>query len=189
MGSAIFGDLMRDCEHRVFEVTAASSAKATATARVAVAAAGVDGDVVVAAGVAAKVSTSDGVGRLSSELLELCEATFRCAARKVALAGGVTTTFAFFSFRCQNTPELHVSCTTSSTTLRKGAASNAIGAPLSHIRYQGGWATNSDVVLDYIDPNVLPSPGAWFFFGHIAPLRHFQVQQDSAKVAVPVPPS
>eukprot|EP00873_Tetraselmis_striata_P035869 jgi/Tetstr1/456133/TSEL_042902.t1 len=58
--------------------------------------------------------------------------------------------------------------------LRKGAASatNAIGAPLSHIRYQGGWATNSDVVLDYIDPNVLPSPGAWFFFGHIAPLRH-----------------
>eukprot|EP00873_Tetraselmis_striata_P026507 jgi/Tetstr1/446771/TSEL_034258.t1 len=75
--------------------------------------------------------------------------------------------------------------------LRKGAASaaNAIGVPLSHIRYQGGWATNSDVVLDYIDPNVLPSPGAWFFFGHIAPLRHFQVQQDSAAVAFPVPPS
>eukprot|EP00873_Tetraselmis_striata_P003119 jgi/Tetstr1/423383/TSEL_014069.t1 len=78
-----------------------------------------------------------------------------------------------------------------SHSLRKGAASaaNAIGTPLSHIRYQGGWATNSDVVLDYIDPNVLPSPGAWFFFGHIAPLRHFQVQQDSAAVAFPVPPS
>eukprot|EP00873_Tetraselmis_striata_P043325 jgi/Tetstr1/463589/TSEL_008468.t1 len=78
-----------------------------------------------------------------------------------------------------------------SHSLRKGAASaaNAIGAPLSHIRYQGGWATNSDVVLDYIDPNVLPSPGAWFFFGHIAPLCHFQVQQDSAAVAFPVPPS
>eukprot|EP00873_Tetraselmis_striata_P024133 jgi/Tetstr1/444397/TSEL_032286.t1 len=75
--------------------------------------------------------------------------------------------------------------------LRKGAASaaNAIGVPLSQIRYQGGWATNSDVVLDYIDPNVLPSPGAWFFFGHIAPLRHFQVQKDSAAVAFPVPPS
>eukprot|EP00873_Tetraselmis_striata_P021903 jgi/Tetstr1/442167/TSEL_030318.t1 len=75
--------------------------------------------------------------------------------------------------------------------LRKGAASaaNAIGVPLSHIRYQGGWATNYDVVLDYIDPNVLPSPGAWFFFGHIAPLRHFQVQQDSAEVAFTVPPS
>eukprot|EP00873_Tetraselmis_striata_P042915 jgi/Tetstr1/463179/TSEL_008111.t1 len=73
----------------------------------------------------------------------------------------------------------------------QGAASaaNAIGVPLSHIRYQGGWATNSDVVLDYIDPNVLPSPGAWFFFGHIAPLRHFQVQQDCAAVAFPVPPS
>eukprot|EP00873_Tetraselmis_striata_P015711 jgi/Tetstr1/435975/TSEL_024856.t1 len=76
-------------------------------------------------------------------------------------------------------------------SLRKGAASaaNAIGVPLSHIRSQGGWTTNSDVVLDYIDPNVLPSPGAWFFFGHIAPLRHFQVQQDSAAVAFPVPPT
>eukprot|EP00873_Tetraselmis_striata_P009671 jgi/Tetstr1/429935/TSEL_019798.t1 len=39
--------------------------------------AGVDVDVVVDAGVAAKVSTGDGVWRLSSELLELCEATFR----------------------------------------------------------------------------------------------------------------
>eukprot|EP00873_Tetraselmis_striata_P027807 jgi/Tetstr1/448071/TSEL_035370.t1 len=38
--------------------------------------AGVDVDVVVDAGVAAKVSTNDGVGCLSSELLELCEATF-----------------------------------------------------------------------------------------------------------------
>eukprot|EP00873_Tetraselmis_striata_P043278 jgi/Tetstr1/463542/TSEL_008421.t1 len=78
-----------------------------------------------------------------------------------------------------------------SHNLRKGAASaaNAVGVPLSHIRYQGGWATNSDVVLDYIDPNILPSPGAWFFFGHIAPLRHFQVQHDSAAVAFPVPPS
>eukprot|EP00873_Tetraselmis_striata_P043139 jgi/Tetstr1/463403/TSEL_008325.t1 len=84
-----------------------------------------------------------------------------------------------------------VSCRTSDS-LRKGAASaaNAIGAPLSHIRYQGGWATNSDVVLDYLDHNGLPSPGAWFFFGHIAPLRHVQVQlHDSAAVAFPVPPS
>eukprot|EP00873_Tetraselmis_striata_P039821 jgi/Tetstr1/460085/TSEL_005405.t1 len=39
--------------------------------------AGADEDVVVDAGVATKVSTSDGVGRLSSELVELCEATFR----------------------------------------------------------------------------------------------------------------
>eukprot|EP00873_Tetraselmis_striata_P008991 jgi/Tetstr1/429255/TSEL_019174.t1 len=78
----------------------------------------------------------------------------------------------------------------SSHSLRKGAtsAANAIGAPLSHIRYQGGWATNSDVVVDYIDPNVLSSLGAWFF-GHIAPLHHCQVQQDSAAVAIPVPPS
>eukprot|EP00873_Tetraselmis_striata_P000499 jgi/Tetstr1/420763/TSEL_011840.t1 len=77
--------------------------------------------------------------------------------------------------------------------LRKGAASAAnaiIGTPLSHIRYQGGWGTKSDVVRDYIDPNVLSSPDAWFFFGHyISPLRHFQVQLDSAAVALPVPPS
>eukprot|EP00873_Tetraselmis_striata_P005034 jgi/Tetstr1/425298/TSEL_015749.t1 len=39
--------------------------------------AGVGEDVVVDVGVGAKVSTIDGVGRLSSELLELCEATFR----------------------------------------------------------------------------------------------------------------
>eukprot|EP00873_Tetraselmis_striata_P005194 jgi/Tetstr1/425458/TSEL_015905.t1 len=38
--------------------------------------AGVDEDMAVDAGEAAKVGTSDGVGRLSSELLELCEATF-----------------------------------------------------------------------------------------------------------------
>jgi len=46
-----------------------------------------------------------------------------------------------------------------SHSLRRGAAfaANAIGVPLSHIRYRGGWATNSDVVLDYIDPNVLAS--------------------------------
>eukprot|EP00873_Tetraselmis_striata_P002690 jgi/Tetstr1/422954/TSEL_013733.t1 len=41
--------------------------------------AGVDVDAVAGAGVGvvAKVSMSDGVGRLSSELLALCEATFR----------------------------------------------------------------------------------------------------------------
>eukprot|EP00873_Tetraselmis_striata_P006027 jgi/Tetstr1/426291/TSEL_016608.t1 len=39
--------------------------------------AGVDEGVAVDVGVVAKVSTSDGVGRLSSELLELCEATIR----------------------------------------------------------------------------------------------------------------
>eukprot|EP00873_Tetraselmis_striata_P019161 jgi/Tetstr1/439425/TSEL_027859.t1 len=38
---------------------------------------GVDVGVVAAAGVAAKVSTSGGVGRLSSEVLALCEATCR----------------------------------------------------------------------------------------------------------------
>eukprot|EP00873_Tetraselmis_striata_P034167 jgi/Tetstr1/454431/TSEL_041331.t1 len=39
--------------------------------------AGVGEDVAAGVDVAAKVSTSDGVGRLLPELLELCEATFR----------------------------------------------------------------------------------------------------------------
>eukprot|EP00873_Tetraselmis_striata_P018622 jgi/Tetstr1/438886/TSEL_027394.t1 len=73
LGSAIFGDLMRDYERRVFEATVASSAKATATSRVA----GVGEDGAADVDVAAKVSTSDGVGRRSSELQEPCEATFR----------------------------------------------------------------------------------------------------------------
>lgn len=62
-----------------------------------------------------------------------------------------------------------------SHSLRKGPASaaNAINVTLVHIRHFGGWARNSDVVLDYIDPNVVASPGAWFFFGFISPYRSF----------------
>eukprot|EP00873_Tetraselmis_striata_P039549 jgi/Tetstr1/459813/TSEL_005163.t1 len=77
LGSAIFGDLMRDYERRVFEATVASSAKETATARVAAAAPRRGRGRWCGGGpsVAAKVSTSDGVGRLSSELPELCEAS------------------------------------------------------------------------------------------------------------------
>eukprot|EP00873_Tetraselmis_striata_P022960 jgi/Tetstr1/443224/TSEL_031262.t1 len=169
----------------------------------------VDEDVAVDAGVAAKVSTSDGVGRLSSKLLELCEATFRMLSNSDELGqwtldllsssltaqtlksyAGRLSQFAEFCHDSENISPLEAT-TATVVRLRKGAgsAANAIGVPLSHIRYQGGWAINSDVVSDYIDPNVLPSPGAWFFFGHIAPLRHFQVQEDSASVAFPVPPS
>eukprot|EP00873_Tetraselmis_striata_P009203 jgi/Tetstr1/429467/TSEL_019375.t1 len=222
--------------------------------------AGVDEDVAVDAGVAAKVSTSDGVGRLSSEPLEFGEATFRLSqfvefchdsenispleataapvvryvawiaysfVEKAELIVSAPTTKYHHDFRalvasvvnfvlfvrgltgvsCRVRRDVHVDdynitlrmyCEKGRAgrrgpddLLRKGAASaaNAIGVPLSHIRYQGGWATNSDVVLDYIDPNVLSSPSAWFFFGHIAPLRHFPVQQDSAAVTFSVPPS
>jgi len=54
-----------------------------------------------------------------------------------------------------------------SHSLRSGPASaaRAIGAPLEQIRYYGGWARNSDVVLDYIDPTVRPSKEGRFFFG------------------------
>eukprot|EP00873_Tetraselmis_striata_P022550 jgi/Tetstr1/442814/TSEL_030898.t1 len=263
----------------------------------------VDKDVAVDAGVAAKVSTSDGVGRLSSELLELCEATFRSlTAQTLKSYAGKLSQLAEFCHDSENISPLEATTDTvvryvasigerghigakslqpyryaintffelhnldpiakdslRLTSARRGlmlrqrrleaaplrvplpadvayrfvtkaelivsaptpeyqrdfralaasvvnfmffarglpgvscrgaaSAANAIGVPLSRIRHQGGWATNSDVVLDYIDPNVLPSLGAWFFFGHIAPLRHFQVQHDSAAVAFPVPPS
>eukprot|EP00873_Tetraselmis_striata_P016188 jgi/Tetstr1/436452/TSEL_025280.t1 len=171
-----------------------------------------DEDVMVDAGVAVKVSTSDGLGRLSSELLELCEATFRLSrfvefchySENISpLEATIATVVRYvawieyqYNFRALVASVVNImffamGLRACPADLCKGAASaaNAIGAPLSHIRYQGGWATNSDVVMDYIDPNVLPSPGAWFFFGHIVPLRHFQVQQDSAAVAFPVPPS
>ena len=56
-----------------------------------------------------------------------------------------------------------------SHSLRKGAASaaNAINVVLPKIRYMGGWATDSNVVLDYIDPTMAPSPAARVFFGHL----------------------
>eukprot|EP00873_Tetraselmis_striata_P000601 jgi/Tetstr1/420865/TSEL_011938.t1 len=69
---------MKDYERRVFD---ASSEKAAAIARVAAALVGRGrgrGRGAAVAGVAAKVSTSDGVvGRLSPEMLALCEVTFR----------------------------------------------------------------------------------------------------------------
>jgi len=62
-------------------------------------------------------------------------------------------------------------CSWSSHSFRKGGASaaNAIGVPTAQIRLIGGWQRQSAVVLDYIDAAVLPSPGAWFFFGAFAP--------------------
>jgi hypothetical protein len=51
--------------------------------------------------------------------------------------------------------------------LRKGAATAAynIGTPMQKIKFFGGWARESDVVLDCIDPRVLPCSGAWQLFG------------------------
>ena len=57
-----------------------------------------------------------------------------------------------------------------SHSLRKGAASaaNAIGARLTDIRYQGGWATNSNVLeAKYIDFTMQPSEAARLFFGYL----------------------
>eukprot|EP00873_Tetraselmis_striata_P028435 jgi/Tetstr1/448699/TSEL_035938.t1 len=148
----------------------------------------VDEDVAVDAGVAAKDAFgSDELGQRTLDLL-----SSSLTAQTLKSYAGRLSQFAEFRHDSENISPLEANTATvvrTSHSLRKGAASaaNAIGVPLSHICYQGGWATNSDVVLDYIDPNVLPSP--WFFLGQIAPLRHFQVQHDSAAVAFPVPPS
>ena len=54
-----------------------------------------------------------------------------------------------------------------SHSLRKGAATHmsAVGVPLPTIRFWGGWARDSSVVLHYIDPTALPSPAALRLFG------------------------
>jgi hypothetical protein len=58
-----------------------------------------------------------------------------------------------------------------SHSLRKGAAIAAynIGTPMQNIKFFGGWARESDIVLDYIDPTALPCPGAWQFFRWMTP--------------------
>eukprot|EP00873_Tetraselmis_striata_P022009 jgi/Tetstr1/442273/TSEL_030414.t1 len=71
------GDLMRSSVCTVTKVFWTCCELSTFSLLLSIWAADVDEDVAVDAGVAAKVSTSDGVGRLSSELVELCEATFR----------------------------------------------------------------------------------------------------------------
>jgi hypothetical protein len=36
---------------------------------------------------------------------------------------------------------------------------------MQKIKFFGGWARESDVVLDYIDTTILRCPGAWQLFG------------------------
>eukprot|EP00873_Tetraselmis_striata_P033047 jgi/Tetstr1/453311/TSEL_040302.t1 len=145
--------------------------------------AGVDEGVAAGVDVVAK-QDAFGSHELGQRTLDLLSSSSLTAQTLKSYAGLLLLSqFAEFCHDSENMCPLEAT-TATVVRLRKGAASaaNAIGTPLSHIRYHGGWATNSDVVLDYIDPNVLPSPGAWFFFGHIG---HFQVQQDSAAVAFP----
>eukprot|EP00873_Tetraselmis_striata_P001476 jgi/Tetstr1/421740/TSEL_001199.t1 len=44
-------------------------------------------------------------------------------------------------------------------------AAYVIGVTMQKIKYFGGWAMESSVVLDYINPTVLPCPAAWHLFG------------------------
>eukprot|EP00873_Tetraselmis_striata_P035115 jgi/Tetstr1/455379/TSEL_042211.t1 len=105
LGSAIFGDLMRDYERQ---------STALLGWRQQLQVAGVDEDVAVDAGVAAKVSTSDSVGRLSSELLELCEATFRSLTAQTlkSYAGRLLSQFAEFCHDSENVSPLDATTAT-----------------------------------------------------------------------------
>ena len=60
-----------------------------------------------------------------------------------------------------------------SHSLRKGGASaaNAAGVSITLIRYLGGWSKTSHVVLDYIDPLILPSAEGSLFFGWLSSSR------------------
>ena len=60
-----------------------------------------------------------------------------------------------------------------SHSLRKGGASaaNAAGVSITLIRYLGGWSKTSHVVLDYIDPLILPSEEGFLFFGWLSSSR------------------
>jgi hypothetical protein len=40
---------------------------------------------------------------------------------------------------------------------------------MQKIKFFGGWARESDLVLDYIDPTVLPYSGAWQLFDLMTP--------------------
>eukprot|EP00873_Tetraselmis_striata_P009305 jgi/Tetstr1/429569/TSEL_019469.t1 len=61
----------------------------------------------------------------------------------------------------------------SSHSLRSGGASaaSATGVPMPTVRWLGGWAVGSGVVLNYIVPGILDSAGARYFFGFLAPQR------------------
>lgn len=63
-----------------------------------------------------------------------------------------------------------------SHSLRSGGASaaSAAGAPLPSIRWLGGWALGSNVVMDYIVPGIIDTPGGHFFFSFLVPLARQQ---------------
>jgi hypothetical protein len=58
-----------------------------------------------------------------------------------------------------------------SHSLPKGATTAAyvIGVNMQKIKFFGGWATESSVLLDYIDPTVAPTTTDWYFFGWLTP--------------------
>ena len=54
---------------------------------------------------------------------------------------------------------------------RSGAATgaSAVGVQLHRVCFMGGWSIRSDAVNSYIDPTAPATPGAYRFFGWLAP--------------------
>jgi hypothetical protein len=40
---------------------------------------------------------------------------------------------------------------------------------MQKIDFPGGWVTESSVVLDYIDPTIVPTTAEWYVFGKLTP--------------------
>eukprot|EP00873_Tetraselmis_striata_P046302 jgi/Tetstr1/466566/TSEL_011068.t1 len=100
--------------------------------------AGVDEGVAVDADVAAKVSTSDGVGRLSSELVELCEATFRSLTTQTLKSyAGRLSRFAEFCHDSENISPLEATtATVVRCTARKAALDDEDATTCAYSSFQ-----------------------------------------------------
>eukprot|EP00873_Tetraselmis_striata_P042400 jgi/Tetstr1/462664/TSEL_000692.t1 len=85
-------------------------------------------------------------------------------------------------------PVMGTNWTSHSVRKSPASASINIGVPVTHIKHFGGWARNFDVVLDYIDANVLPNPGGWFFYGFIAPVKSLQLLLAATVPSPALPP-
>eukprot|EP00873_Tetraselmis_striata_P034170 jgi/Tetstr1/454434/TSEL_041334.t1 len=110
LGSAIFGDLMRDYERRVFErpLPAARKRPLLLEWRLQLHVAGVDEDVAVDAGVAAKVSTSD--DELGQRTLDLLSSSL--SAQKLKSYAGRLSQFAEFCHDSENISPLEATTAT-----------------------------------------------------------------------------
>eukprot|EP00873_Tetraselmis_striata_P016644 jgi/Tetstr1/436908/TSEL_025681.t1 len=153
LGSAIFGDLMKDYERRVFEATVARSAKATATARVAAA----------AAGRGRGRGRGGGRGRGREAINAFFTDNFK---EPPALGPFVNQAMRGWELAQQvlDAPDYRPS-------QWRGVRGLGHGRPYAYDSLAWRLKVGSGVVLNYIVPCIMDSAGARFFFGSLAPQR------------------